>query len=531
MTTSIDSHDIVRSQIVWRRLLSIVDEQAKTLLRAAFSPIVRECNDLSTGIFDLRGRMIAQAPVGTPGHINTMARSVDHFIAAFPVETMQPGDVYVTNDPWLGTGHLNDYVVVTPTFHGGRPVALFASTAHITDVGGIGLSPEGQDVYSEGVLVPMSRLVDKGVLNATLVAIAKANSRLPTELEGDIFSLVACNEVACRALQGLLEEVRLDSLDTIADWIIDSSEAAVRKRVADLADGSGSYSMTVDGADLPVELNGSLRIEGERVVFTWHDVPPPLRYGINVPRAYTAAMTSYALGCVIAPDVPNNHGSLSVFEMEVAPNTLLSAERPNPVSARHVIGQLLPDVVFGCFEAIVPGLVPAESASAVWTLTFRGEDFVNSVVTNGGTGARPGIDGLSTTAFPSAVQGTPVEVVEAMSPLVFWRRELRAGSGGRGRQNGGDGQVIEVGTSTSEPVSLFLALDRTVYAARGRDGGENGALGELAFASGRPISGKGRFEIEPGDRVVIQTPGGGGYGSPSQRSAAAREADARNELV
>lgn len=531
MRPAIDSHEIVQMQIMWRRLLSIVDEQAKTLLRTAFSPIVRECNDLSTGIFDLKGRMIAQAPVGTPGHINTMARSVEHFLAAFPVEAMQRDDVYVTNDPWLGTGHLNDYVVVTPAFHRGRPVALFASTAHITDVGGIGLSPEGQDVYSEGVLIPMTRLVDKGVVNHTLIAIAKANSRLPIELEGDIFSLIACNEVACRGLRSLLEEVKADSLSTVGDWIISSSEAAVRKRVAALPDGVGRYAMTVDGAQDPIELEGSLRIEGETVVFSWHNVPEPLRYGINVPRAYTAAMTCYALGCVIAPDVPNNHGSLSVFEMEIAANTLLSAERPNPVSARHVIGQLVPDVVFGCFEEIAPGKVPAESASAVWTLTFRGPDFVNSVVTNGGTGARPTLDGLSATAFPSAVQGTPVEVVEAMTPLVFWKRELRAGSGGLGQYNGGNGQTIEVGTTVEDPVSLFLALDRTIYAARGRAGGEPGALGELAFQSGRAISGKGRFEIEAGDRLMINTPGGGGYGRASDRSPAARKADTRNALA
>jgi len=526
--SSLEAVHAVTLQVMWTRLIALVEEQAQTLLRTAFSPIVRESGDLSAGIFDCRGRMLAQAVTGTPGHINTMARAVAYFLERFPAGSMVEGDVYVTNDPWHGAGHLNDYVVVTPAFFRGRLVALFACTGHMTDVGGIGLSPDGADLFSEGVAVPIMKLIDRGCTNETLLAIAKANSRNPHELEGDIHSLAAANDVAVRRLVDLIEEVGASDIDDLADFIVNRSQQAIAKRIADLPKGEASYAMTIDGFETPVELHACVCIAQDKIEVDWNGTSAASRFGINVPLNYAAAYASYALACVIAPDIPNNAGTLSAFEITAPEGCILHARRPQPVACRHIIGGLLPDVVFGCLDQLLPGRIPAESASALWTLTFRGgkpPEFTISIVTNGGTGARPELDGLSATSFPSAVRGTPVEIVESGTPLVFWTRELRPGSGGAGATRGGLGQHMEIGTLDGAPFTLLAAFDRIDHPARGRAKGGAGAPGELRLRSGRRLAGKGTHRIEPDDRLIVLTPGGGGYGDPDRRPARARAAD------
>lgn len=522
---------ILRLQVMWTRLLALVEEQAQTLMQTAFSPLVRESGDLSAGVFDRQGRMLAQAMTGTPGHINTMARSVRAFLEVFPATDVAEGDVYITNDPWHGTGHLNDFVVVTPGFHKGRLIAFFACTAHITDVGGIGLSPEGRDTFSEGILFPIQKLVDRGVLNRTLIQIAKANSRLPHELEGDLYSLMASNETAVRRVQKLLEEIRQDDIDDLSDYIIDTSREAAIKKIAALPKTESSYRMRVDGFEMPVDLVATLRVEGDQIRLDWTGTSGPSKLGINVPLNYASAYSAYALSFALMPDLPNNDGTLSRFVITAPEDCILNAQRPQPVACRHIIGCLLPDVVLGCLDAIVPDTVPAESASALWTLTFRGGDskkpFAISIVTNGGTGARPGIDGLSATSFPSTVKGTPVEVVEATTPLIFHRRELRPGSGGAGQWQGGMGQSMEIGVRDGNPFTLFAAFDRIEHPARGRAGGASGMSGRLASSKGRALSGKGAIELAADERLVIETPGGGGYGAPADRAETARAKDAR----
>ena len=197
---------LIDLQIMWHRLIAVVEEQAQVLLRTAFSPIVRECGDLSAGVFDLKGRMLAQAVTGTPGHVNSMAESVEHFIAHFPIETMNPGDAYITNDPWMGTGHLNDFVVTTPCFKDGKAVALFSCTSHVMDIGGIGFGPDATDVFMEGLYIPMLKLIDQGVVNETLMAMIRSNTRLPIDTEGDTYSLAGCNDVGCQRLVEMMRE-------------------------------------------------------------------------------------------------------------------------------------------------------------------------------------------------------------------------------------------------------------------------------------------------------------------------------------
>lgn len=517
----------IELQVMWNRLIAVVEEQAQVLIRTAFSPIVREAGDLSAGIFDRRGRMLAQAVTGTPGHVNSMAEAVKHFIARFPLATMKAGDIYITNDPWMGTGHLNDFVLTTPCFHRGRLVGLFSCTSHLMDIGGLGVGPDATDVFMEGLYIPHLKLAEEGRFDETLMAMIRANTRLPIDTEGDTYSLAACNDVGCRRLVEMMEEFDLDDLDGLADHICDRSEAAVMAGIAALPRGSWTYEMTVDGYDAPVTLVATTTVSGEGIHVDFTGTGPASGRGINVPHAYTTAYTVFGLGCAVAPRVPNNAGSLKRLTVSAPSGTILNAPKPAPVASRHVVGQMLPDMVFGCLRQAIPDRVPAEGTSCLWNIHLRGRTndangnhgFSMAATSNGGTGARPTRDGLSATAYPSGVKGTPVEIAESLTPTIFWRKELRPDSGGAGRQRGGHGQVIEIGSAGDEPFEVLAAFDRIDHPPRGRDGGRDGAAGIVRLASGCLLRGKGLQTIPAGDRLVLMTPGGGGLGDPAGRAA------------
>jgi N-methylhydantoinase B len=531
---------LIDLQIMWNRLIAVVEEQAQVLMRTAFSPIVRECGDLSAGVFDRQGRMLAQAVTGTPGHVNSMAESVKHFIRHFPLDTMKPGDAYITNDPWMGTGHLNDFVITTPAFHNGRLVGLLSCTSHLMDIGGIGFGPDATDVFMEGLYIPMLKLIDQGTVNETLMAMIRANTRLPIDTEGDTYSLAACNDVGAKRLAEMMEEFGIESLDVIADHICERSREAVMAEIAKLPKGTWHNEMTVDGYDAPVTLKAALTVSDSGIHVDFTGTSPQSRYGINVPLAYTTAYTVFGLGCVVASQIPNNAGSLAPLTVSAPVGCILNAPKPAPVCSRHIIGQMLPDVVFGCLRQTIPDRVPAEGTSCLWNLNVRGETqagsggnygFMMAVTSNGGTGARPDKDGLSATAYPSGVRGTPVEIAESQTPLIFWKKELRPGSGGAGRTQGGHGQIIEIGSGVDRPWDILAAFDRIDHPARGRDGGHNGAAGYVGLKSGQKFRGKGFQLVPPGERLVVLTPGGGGIGAPDQRAAERVARDLSDELV
>ena len=530
----------IRNQIMWNRLIAVVEEQAQALIRTAFSPIVRECGDLSAGIFDLKGRMLAQAVTGTPGHVNSMALSVSHFIKKFPLATMQPGDIYITNDPWMGTGHLNDFVLTTPAFHRGKLIALFSCTSHLMDIGGIGFGPDGADVFMEGLYIPHLKLAEGGRMNETLMAMIRANTRLPVDTEGDVYSLAACNDVGAKRLAEMMDEFGLDSLDDLAEHVITNSRAAVEAEISRLPKGTYRNTMRIDGYDEPIDLTAAITVGDKTIHVDFTGTTGVQKRGINVPMAYTEAYTCFGLGCVVAARIPNNAGSLAPLTVSAPPGSILNAPYPRAVASRHVIGQMLPDVVFGCLRQAVPERVPAEGTSCIWMMSLRGptatdaadkRGFAITITSNGGTGARPMKDGLDATAYPSGVKGTPVEIAESIAPVVFWRKELRPDSGGAGRTRGGMGQVIEVESSRGLPFELLAAFDRIDHPARGRDGGENGASGVLKLKSGLKLKGKGFQTIPAGERLVLMTPGGGGVGAPAERTDEASARDLRDGLV
>ena len=530
-----DSLKDIRYQVMWNRLLAVVEEQAQTLIRTAFSTPVREAGDLSAGAFDISGRMLAQAVTGTPGHVNSMAAAVGHYLERIPADSLSEGDVLISNDPWLTTGHMHDLTIVTPAFYCGELVGFFAATGHVVDIGGRGFGPDGREVFEEGLRIPVMHLFKRDRVNESLFELIRANVREPYQVEGDIYSLKASNDTGCRRLQAMLDEFDLTSLSELGDYILEASRRATESRIRALPDGTYRNSMTIDGYDEPIELVATLSVDDNLIRVDYAGSSPVSPYGINVAMTYCQAYTAYGIKCVVAPDIPNNAGSLALFQIQAPEGCILNAKSPSPVAARHIIGQLLPDVVLGCLHQVIPERVPAEGSSALWNIQLRGNaagaQYEVASFHSGGTGARFRKDGLSATAFPSGVRTVPVEVTENVAPLVIWRKELRVDSGGAGKTRGGLGQVMEIGSRSGEPFSVLAMFDRVDYPARGRGGGHAGAAGNVRLASGQQLDGKGTQQIPKNDRLILEMPGGGGSGSPSARDEVLKERDRREGYI
>jgi N-methylhydantoinase B len=546
MASSGDQLAVIRRQVMWNRLIAVAEQQAEILIRTAFSTTVREAGDLSAGVFDLKGRMLAQAVTGTPGHVNSMMESVGHFLNKFPVETMREGDHYITNDPWLGTGHLHDLTVVTPAFRRGRIIGLLANTAHVIDVGGLGMGPEGRSVFEEGLYIPVVKCFEEGRRNETFFDFIRAGSRLPVELEGDVYSLCACNDAAAVRLGSTLDEFGQDSLDPLAEFIFESSLRATVAEIAKLPRGTYGAEIRSDGYEAPVTLRAAMIIGPDAIDVDYTGTSGLSSRGINVPPAYCRAYASFGIKVVVAPEVPNNWASLAPFRMHIPQGCILNAPRPYPVSVRHVVGQLLPDLMMGCLYQAVPERVAAEGSSCLWNPPLRGgpsvsgppsgnrrvlPDFEVITFNSGGTGARPTKDGLDGTAFPSGVRTMPVEATENVAPIVIWRKELRPDSAGAGRTRGGFGQIMEIAGKDDLDFACNAIFDRVAHPPKGRDGGGDGAPGRVALKSGATLRTKGLQIIPEGDRLMLCLPGGGGMGDPMERDPALVASDVRDGLV
>ncbi len=513
--------DPVTLEVVWNRLLSVANEQQDALIRTAFSTIVRESQDLACGIFDTRGRMIAQSISGTPGHINAMATSMKHFLAAFPPDKLGPGDVLITNDPWMTAGQINDITITTPFFKNGQLVALFANTCHSADIGGRILSAEAREVFEEGLRLPIMKLFDRGEPNQVLMQIVRVNVRQPDEVIGDFYAQTASNDAGGRALLEMMEEFGLDSIDHVAEEIIRRSEQAVRGEIAELPDGEWSNETWSDGFEEPILIRCTVRVAGDEIFIDFSGSSPQSTRGINVVLNYTHAYASFAIKAAICPDVPHNEGSFRPVHVSAPPGSILNALEPAPVASRQVIGHFIPSAIFAALSGAMPGRLMAPGADPIWLSVWRGQNpsFTLTLFQVGGTGARPSKDGLSAVGFPSGVAGVPAEIIESLSPVVMKRRELRPNSGGAGTWRGGLGQLTEFTRRGEGRWSVSSIADRTKYPAPGLLGGQAGAAGEVALGDGTRLHAKSLVDLGAGDTVHINLPGGGGYGDPLQRDA------------
>lgn len=521
--------DPVTLQIMWSRLIQVTNEQAAALMRTSFTPIVRDVGDLSAAVFDPQGRMLAQAVTGTPGHINSLATGMKHFLAAHPAKTLKAGDVLITNDPWMTSGQLNDLSVVTPVFDRRRLVGFFGNTCHAIDIGGLGLSADATEVFEEGLYIPVLKLYEAGRANQTLFAMLAANVRTPPEVLGDLHAQVAANQVGAERLLEYLRETGQPDLTRLGGEILTRSESAMRRAIAHIPDGRYERVCFTDGDEEPIRIQCALTIAGDEVTADFTGSSDQVSRAYNVVLNYTSAYTNYGLKLALCPEVPQNDGSFRPVHVLAPAGSIFNPRFPAAVAARQVAGHFIVHAIFGALSQVVPERVIAEGAGNIWLTTVRGagsKRFVAVFFAAGGMGARPDADGLSTTAFPSGVASAPVEVIETSTPLVFRRKEWRPDSGGAGRFRGGLGQTIEVEVRTGEDYILSVLSDRFTRPAQGYAGGEPGAgAGFRTSAGGRGNPRRSR-RLSAGTSFTLELPGGGGFFAPTTRA----QADAKRDL-
>ena len=529
-----NQRDRIVTDIIWQRLIAITEDQAQILIRTAFSTATRESGDLSAGLFDARGRMIAQAVTGTPGHVNAMALAVAEFLRQYPLAGLAEGDVLLSNDPWICSGHLHDFTLVSPIFHRGVAIGVVANTVHVVDIGGAGFGAGAREVFEEGLCIPVCKLVEAGRLDAKLVDVVRANVREPDQVVGDLYSSIAGNDAAIRRVGQLLAEFGLADLEAVADAIIDRTRRAVAERIAHLPDGAYRNELRMDGYGRELVLKVEARIAGETLTLDFAGTSPAEPRGINVVLNYTTAYAAFGVNCLLNADIACNHGSFEPVRIVAPEGSILNVRRPAAVSARHMIGHMLPDLVLGALGQVVP--VPAEGAGLIWNPSIRGQtadgrSFATVTFNAGGAGAQADRDGWSTTAFPSGVRAMPVEALEAAAPILIRRKELRPDSGGCGRFRGGLGQTIEIAADGDMPLLVNAMFDRVEHPAQGREGGGPGASGGVRTDLGEPFQTKGLQELRAGDTLILDLPGGAGHGDPRERARPAVLADVRDGYV
>jgi N-methylhydantoinase B len=534
---TVTTFDPLVLETFWSRLISTVDQQAAALIRTSFTPSVAECGDLSACVFDPRGFMLAQAVTGTPGHINSMARCIGHVLREYPADALEPGDVIITNDPWLTSGHHYDITIITPVFQGQKLVAFFGNICHTADIGGRPYGPDAIDSYEEGLDIPILKLFQAGKPNNDLFRIIRSNVRAPEEVIGDLYSQVAGDAVGAQRLLEFMDEYHLDSIVPLADELIARSERAMRDSIAALPDGVYRYQTLTDGFDAPILLALTITIAGDHITADYTGTSPEVKEAINVVMNYTEAYTTFGLKCALAPDVPNNEGSFRAVHVTAPEGSVLNCRHPAPTAARHLLGHFIPGMVLGALAPIVPDFAMAEGMAGLWSTNVHGYDahgnrFSLLSFLSGGTGARRHLDGLNSTAFPSGVAGIPTEVFENRSPLVILERELRQDSGGPGRQRGGLGQrIVYSGMRLTEPYRLSPFTDRVHNPAPGLEGGQPGAPGQFELVDGTPLHPKRTVLLPPAAQLVLGLPGGGGFGPSSDRDPQLVAEDVLDGLV
>ncbi len=519
--------DPIQLEILWQSLIATVNEQAKALQRAAFSPIVREAGDLANAVFDRRGRMVAQAVTGTPGHINSLAIGAANILAEYPPDTLVPGDVLITNDPYKTAGQLLDVTVLYPAFRPdpatgeNRVVAFFGSTIHHTDVGGYGIGAGGRDIFEEGLWIPICKLMKAGERNDDVWRFIMSNVRQPDHMAGDLHAQMASGEIGAQRLAALCDQHGLADIESLADEIIRRSESATRAAISALPAGRYEANAVLDLADGSIiDIVCAVIVDpvGGEITVDYEGTSPASPWGINVVKNYTHAYTTFAVRSVLCPDIPNNHGSLAPIKVEAPVGSIVNAVPPQPGTARHVVGMFLPNALLKALAQIRPEQAMAEGSGAVWTMQVSGHEpdgapFITAMFTYaGGVGARASKPGLSACSYPTGVAAVPLEVVEASAPIRFLRKELRTGSGGAGRQVGGLGQTIEFTVDTDRPWMLNAVTSRLAEAPAGILGGAPGATGAFTV-NGEAVRTQQRITLTAGDIVRLDLPGGGGYGS------------------
>jgi N-methylhydantoinase B len=514
--------DAVTLGILWDRLISITNEIALSLIRTSFSTIVRENYDLACVLFDPEGRSLAQASYSVPVFIGTAPATLRHMLRRFPPESLQPGDVVITNDIEAGTGHLWDINVMRPAFRNGTLVGFTLSISHLADIGGRGLSALNISRYEEGLQIPITKLVRGGQMDEALLALIGQNVRVSEQVIGDILANVTATEVGCRNLIEFMDDYGIDDLRPLAQAIIGQSEKAMRFQIAEIPDGVYENQLYIETLEQPVKLACKVTINGDRLHVDFDGTGPQVSSAVNVPLCYTRAMASYAIKCLVLPNVPNNEGSVNPVELSAPVGCILNAVAPVPTGARNLIGHSVVPLIFGALAKAMPDRVQAE-AGMTNLLNVNGQlpngtAFATLHFSTGGLGAMAQLDGTATTPAPSNMRVTPTEIWELETGMLVECRRLRPDSGGAGEFRGGLGQELVMRNDTGHPLAVVVMGRRTDFPPLGLLGGKPGALSKFRV-NGKPAHAKGRYTLAPDDVIELYNAGGGGYGPPERRSA------------
>jgi len=521
--------DPIFLEIFWTRIRSVANEAAKLIIRTSFSTLSSEANDFAVVITDSAGHTLAENSGSIPSFIGTLPLTVQAAIDRIGRNNMRPGDIYITNNPWIGTGHLNDVCLVKPIFHRGRIVGFAATTGHVPDIGGKIRSVDARELFEEGFHIPVMHFLREGVPDETLLSLIRSNVRTPDQTVGDIWCHASAAELMADRVARILTEYSLPELDSFAQALFERSEAAMRHAIAALPDGKYTYEMETDGFADTFLFRVAVRISGSRIECDFTGSSPQQPRAINCVMAYTNAMATYAVKSLLLPDLPNNHGLFQPIRTIAEEGSILNPRFPAPVGGRSCTGHYVPTAVFGALSGVLPDKVMAGVGSPVWIINMNGtrkdgRPFATVLFYNGGMGATAGKDGASVMSWPSNISPTPIEIAERDSPLLFHRKALRPGSGGEGEYRGGLGEEICFVSRHETPLSVVFLTERIRVPAPGLAGGRAGAPGEVLI-NGVPIDSRVPHVLQPNDEVILRTPGGGGQGQAGDRGQAALSRD------
>lgn len=530
--------DPITLEIYWNRLISAADEAATGLLRTAFSTIVRESNDYATVLMDRNGDSVSENTGGLASFSCILPRTTKHFLAKFPAENWKPGDVVITNDPWLATGHLPDFTVVTGIFHQGRLVGFSGSISHSPDVGGSLWAADCREIFEEGIRIPPAHLLREGIWNQQLTEILLGNVRVPRQVLGDLQAQVVACEVGARRVQEFLEDTGLPDLQELSAALGERADRAMRRAIAGVPDGSWYAEISADGFDDKKTLIACrVTVTGETMAIDFSGTSPQIDRGINCVMNYTHAYSVYPVKCALDPFTPRNEGSYKAISVTAPERCILNPVYPAPVSARQLTGHLLAGAIYKALSQVIPDKIIAECGGAptmraLFSGTKQdGDSFSQVLFASGGMGACPHKDGMAATAFPTNVGAGSIEAYESVAPIIVWKKRLRQDSGGPGAFRGGLGQEVVLEVDTQAPVRLSLISDRHENPASGVLGGLPGAPSVIHFKDGTRPHPKSRTAVNAGEQVTLLYAGGGGYGNPKARDRSAVRADIRDGYI
>ncbi len=534
--------DPITLEILWRRLISIVDEADAAVYRTAFSSLIRDAHDYTNAIFDRKGRELAEGSSVTPGLLGALSNAVREIAEKTPEGSLKPGDILISNDPWLLSGHLNDICLITPVFYREKVVAYTACIFHHTDIGGRP-GAENHEVYEEGIFIPLMKLSNGGVINQSIMEMIRWNVRRPEDVTGDLRSQMAANHVCSEKIIEMLTEAGLDTLDDLADDIINRSETSMREAILAIPDGSYGAETMIEGvgdvADIKVKLK--VEVKGSDIVIDFDGTGPQVRWGVNSVMNFTYSYVNFAIKSAFNPEIPNNHGSTKPVKVKAPEGSIVNCTFPAPVAHRTMVGHRMTEIVYRALSPIAPKQVLAEcgtapgSSSTIYGTRADGRRFLAMDLRASGMGASVSGDGVNCTHFPANSSNTPCEILESDTPLIVVRREILGDSGGPGRRRGGLGQIVEWRIPEGEfaprpPVTVATVMARVKEPPKGMFGGKAGTKGHYQI-NGKDVPWGGLDLCKPGDTLRFIQPGGGGYGDPLEREQELVLSDVQNEYV